>query len=230
MQNISKRKQTNPRFPFTCDEDLKLKKIIKNQLKTEFNSITTELEESINWIKVSKMMGNRTSRQCKERYMHYLSPRINKNEWTSDEELKLIEEVSRLGKRWKLLEKVFKDRTEIDIRNRFYVLQRRISKAKRSKFSINNIKFERLKVDFNCANYNKKEKKKKNEELKIDKSLDTSKDNCNQNSNPFDYLNDLFKEFPDISFDDDDQKYIDNSNKLELFNGCMYDTIFLNGF
>lgn len=40
--------------------------------------------------------------------------------------------VIKFGKKWKVFEELFLNRTEIDIRNRYYVLQRKISKIIRS--------------------------------------------------------------------------------------------------
>ena len=106
-----KRKQYN-RVCFTPQEDEELLKL------------TRKYKE--NWKRISEEMGNRSVRQCKERYKHYLSPQIKHDEWTLDEDMLLLSSIEKHGKKWKVLEKFFKGRTEIDIRNRFYVLTRKI--------------------------------------------------------------------------------------------------------
>ena len=84
-----------------------------------------------NWKSIAREMGNRSVRQCKERYNHYLSPSIKREEWTKEEDDILLLKVSDHGKRWKLFEYFFKGRTEIDIRNRYNVLMRRKAKKER---------------------------------------------------------------------------------------------------
>ena len=43
-----------------------------------------------NWQEISTKM-KKTKRQCKDRFLSYLSPKINKNEWTSEEDIKLAQ-------------------------------------------------------------------------------------------------------------------------------------------
>ena len=86
---------------FTFEEDTKLIFLVK-----KFKS---------NWKKIAFEMKNRSVRQCKERYFHYLSPDIRKDDWTSEEDILLLSSVEKHGKKWKTLELFFKGRTEIDI-------------------------------------------------------------------------------------------------------------------
>lgn len=91
------------------------------------------------WKKIAKEMDGRSIRQCKERYCHYLNPDINLSDWTSNEDNLLNEKVQEIGKKWKILEYIFPGRTEISIRNRWNVLQRKERKRireneKRQKF------------------------------------------------------------------------------------------------
>lgn len=78
------------------------------------------------WLKIAEQMGNRTSRQCKERWEKYLSPEINKDEWTEDEDRLLLQLHKRLGSKWTKLVKNFKNRTTIQLRNRYNVLERKL--------------------------------------------------------------------------------------------------------
>lgn len=238
VPNNLTRKKINARLLFSEDEDQKLKRIIKNSLMTDFNSINSDNEQLINWKKVSKEMGNRTPRQCKERYLHYLSPRINKNVWTSEEDSKLISEVARFGKRWKILEKFFKDRTEIDIRNRFYVLQRRISKAARSPFTKCNANKDYFKYITSKANFGETKSDDKQcennnitqtEQNKILELQEFDKNMNENNDDGFGFMFDFFKDISDTTFDED-QRISNNENSLDIFTGTVYDTVFLNYF
>lgn len=115
-----------------------------------------------NWKKIASEMSDRSVRQCKERYFHYLSPDIKRDEWSHDEDLLLLSSVEKQGKRWKALESIFEGRTEIDIRNRFKVLTRRISKKIRKDSLLTNVEIK--------SNENKSlmlEKKQNNEYHKI---------------------------------------------------------------
>ncbi|OHT15437.1 Myb-like DNA-binding domain containing protein [Tritrichomonas foetus] len=98
-----------------------------------------------NWRKISELMPKRSTRQCKERYSHYLSPDISQTQWTIEEDTFLKNKVSEIGKRWKALESFFTGRTEINIRNRWNVLNRREKKElrnllkKKKKYSIDSL-------------------------------------------------------------------------------------------
>ena len=127
----NKRRKYNKRLPFTEEEDQKLLKIISNTMNKGYDSNEQIREDLIDWKIISKEMGNRSVRQCKERYFHYLSPQINKKDWTPEEDSLLFSTVGNIGKKWKIMEDLFENRTEIDIRNRYYVLQRKITKAAR---------------------------------------------------------------------------------------------------
>lgn len=110
---VTRNKKT-PRKLFSHEEDKKL----------------IELYEKYkdNWKEISKEMKNRSVRQCKERYYHYLSPNIKKNEWNQEEDILLIKLNQKFGNKWKYFEFFFPGRTEIDIRNRFNVIYRLLSK------------------------------------------------------------------------------------------------------
>lgn len=49
----------------------------------------------------------KTCKQIKEHYMNYLRPDINKEEWTLEEDLKLVECLNKFGKNWKVIEQKF---------------------------------------------------------------------------------------------------------------------------
>ena len=106
--------KTSTRKYFTAEEDIKLLELIKKY--------------NFDWKKISNEMNNRTVRQCKDRYHHYLSPDICREKWTHDEDNLLLSTVEAQGKKWKLFENIFTGRTEIDIRNRYNILMRRINK------------------------------------------------------------------------------------------------------
>ena len=98
---------------FTIQEDNKLKELV---------SIYGEKS----WILIASKMGNRNSRQCKERWCQYLSPSANKNPWTKEEEERLKILVKELNGKWIEIAKHFNGRADAQIRNKWKTLQRRM--------------------------------------------------------------------------------------------------------
>lgn len=77
-----------------------------------------------NWKCVMLGMHGRTARQCRERFKYYLEPSLNKNTWTEAEDHILMMRYHELGPRWARIAAFLKNRTPIDLKNRFHLLQR----------------------------------------------------------------------------------------------------------
>lgn len=97
---------------FTISEDTALKMLV-SKYGTD------------NWELISKFIGTKNIRQCHDRWYYYLSPEINKNPWTEEEDLRLWNLTSRYGRRWVQIAKHFEGRTDTQIKNRIKVLQRK---------------------------------------------------------------------------------------------------------
>lgn len=78
----------------------------------------------VNWSLVAKTIEGRTAKQCRERWRCNLDPNINKNEWTVEEDMLIVNLQRELGNRWALLAKSLPGRTENAIKTRFRSLQR----------------------------------------------------------------------------------------------------------
>jgi hypothetical protein len=79
-----------------------------------------------NWGEVAlRMSGPFTSRQCRERWRNYLSPELDHDRWTDEDDRKLLREFERCGTRWTLIAIGFPGRSGNAIRNRYFLLQRR---------------------------------------------------------------------------------------------------------
>lgn len=78
-----------------------------------------------NWYIVSKYMGNRNSRQCKERWNNYLSPNINHNDFTLFEDLRILQMYQQFGSKWVMISKHLKGRSDVSVKSRYMVLKRR---------------------------------------------------------------------------------------------------------
>jgi hypothetical protein len=77
------------------------------------------------WYAISLRMPGRTARQCKERWMNYLSPTLNTAAWTAEEDQLLLEKQRELGSKWAQIAKFFPNRTDGMVKNRFNRLERR---------------------------------------------------------------------------------------------------------
>ena len=75
-----------------------------------------------NWQIIANHFPNRTARQCRERYKNYLSPFINKEPFTQEEDELLIEKEKEYGKQWSKISKYFQNRTDVLIKNRWATL------------------------------------------------------------------------------------------------------------
>ena len=72
------------------------------------------------WSVISKYFLNRVNRQCRERWIHVISPSIVKGGWTREEE-KLIEKyVGAVGTKFSIIEKFLPGRTSNQIKNRYH--------------------------------------------------------------------------------------------------------------
>lgn len=80
------------------------------------------------WCKIADNMPNRNARQCRDRWINYLSPTVVNGKWTEEEDHLLIEKYLTMGNCWRQIAAFFPTRTDINIKNRFRKLQRRMHK------------------------------------------------------------------------------------------------------
>ena len=78
------------------------------------------------WCTISSFIPNRNERQCHDRWTYYLSPNVNKLPWTEEEEARLVSLVNTIGPHWVKIAKEFKGRTDIQIKNKWNVIKRRV--------------------------------------------------------------------------------------------------------
>ena len=109
--NFEDQKRKHPKDKFSKDEDEKLLQLIKE------NGIE-------DWSRISKQMNGRNTRQCRERWNKYLSPHLNTNPWTEDEDDLLNKKYNEIGPSWKIIATFFQNRTDINVKNRWLKLER----------------------------------------------------------------------------------------------------------
>ena len=106
---------------------------MNNQLKnsTRTRKMFSKIEDSIltytinqfpdiSWVEIAKFIPGRSPRQCRERWINYLSPSLNQEQWSKEEDNLLLELVKKNGKKWSLLTEYFPSRSYSNIKNRWY--------------------------------------------------------------------------------------------------------------
>ena len=101
------------------DEDQLLKQMLLEG-KKKWGLIATAINESFH-----KGLKVRTGKQCKERWNNHINPLIDRGDWTTMDDLKLLESHKRLGNRWSVIAKELKNRTDSSIKNRIKSLLNR---------------------------------------------------------------------------------------------------------
>ena len=80
----------------------------KGTWSEEEDKILTEKVKEIglrNWILVSKHLPGRIGKQCRERWYKCLDPSISKEEWTLEEDMKVVKLYYILGNKWSKISK-----------------------------------------------------------------------------------------------------------------------------
>ena len=105
--NMSTKKAERIKKYFTHDEDQYLRQLIAQYGDN-------------NWPIVAYYMPGRTPRQCRERYIGYLSPNLKNTPWTPEEDLLLLQKLQELGPKWMKMVPFFEGRSDSNIKNRWY--------------------------------------------------------------------------------------------------------------
>lgn len=110
----SKIMNKNHKFKFTENEDKMLTSLV-------------DQHGAKNWKFISSFMPGRNTKQCRDRYVNYLSPKINRSKWEEKDDRLLLEKYKIHGPKWSLMTQFFPNRTANDIKNRFkYTICRKI--------------------------------------------------------------------------------------------------------
>lgn len=91
-----------------------------------------------NWDLIAEKMNKRSARQLRERWRHYLSQNITKNPWNSEEDFILEYVYWQIGPRWSTIALYLPGRTDVNVKNRWTLLERRKSKIFQNNMKIQN--------------------------------------------------------------------------------------------
>jgi hypothetical protein len=100
----------------------------KSKFTPEEDNHLVELVEQFgldSWPQLSRRMPGRNSRQCRDRWVNYLSPDICKGPWCAAEETLLCEKIIEFGHSWKKIAYFFKGRSEVNVKSHWNRMQRR---------------------------------------------------------------------------------------------------------
>jgi myb proto-oncogene protein len=53
-----------------------------------------------NWRLIAEELGTKSGKQIRERFINKLDPNIRREEWTEEEDMKIIELYSQMGSKW----------------------------------------------------------------------------------------------------------------------------------
>lgn len=73
-----------------------------------------------NWKLLAEIIGSKTGKQIRERFINKLDPKIKNDEWTDEEDRMILKYYSEVGSKWSEISKKLPGRPENKIKNRFY--------------------------------------------------------------------------------------------------------------
>lgn len=113
VKSKKKEPHTKSKQKFTPEEDqIIIEQVNKNGQK--------------GWRHIAEHLPGRTARQCRERWVNYLSPNVSRDPWKKDEDDLIVKLVSEHGQQWSKISSFFPLRTDVMLKNRWSYLKRRV--------------------------------------------------------------------------------------------------------
>ena len=114
--NVNNLEKPHSKKRFSFEEDQLLKRLVAKYGE--------------NWNVIASCMKKRNPRQCRERWINYLSGFYLQKPWTEEEDDKLSNLFQEYGSKWVKIASFFENRSDINVKNRWNMLVRREKKQK----------------------------------------------------------------------------------------------------
>ncbi|CAD8179808.1 unnamed protein product [Paramecium pentaurelia] len=72
------------------------------------------------WSKIAQILINRNSKQCRNRFVNTLDPKLKQHSFTQQEDQLIYEKYIQYGSKWSFISKFIEGRSDNQIKNRFY--------------------------------------------------------------------------------------------------------------
>ena len=207
--------KAHKRVNFTKEEDEKLKQLV------------ARFGENNKWKQISDRFPNRNIRQLKDRWTNYLSPNVVNRAWTQQEDFLLLQSIQRFGRKWKSITQFFPGRTDIQIKSRFNVLQRKYKNEEKMR---DNFIKQICEKAYSLSNKRKRNAAAKKSEMAAQNAASDASNQVQQMQQP--PKNDFFGSVNDSSnsiFSSNDYKQKDDNNfpvfEMDYLNDVLFDTI-----
>lgn len=109
------RKKSGPKA-WTKEEDATLLRLVQS------------MQMPMKWSVVATNLPGRTGKQCRERYVNHLNPRLKTSDWNPVEDSTIFHLYSTTGSHWSSMSKVIPGRTDNGIKNRYHNLRRQVER------------------------------------------------------------------------------------------------------
>lgn len=119
-------KKSGPK-PWTKEED------------TLLLSLVHTMQWPMKWTVVAQSLPERTGKQCRERYVNHLNPRLKASDWNPVEDSTIFHLYNTIGSHWAKMSKIIPGRTDNGIKNRFHNIRRQYEREDQHRLRLSSV-------------------------------------------------------------------------------------------